>query len=90
MRPFSALMIYILFWVLCAFLVMPFHVKTTEEVGGERIPGQADSAPHIHRPGSIALWTTIVSATLFALFSLNYHYGWVGAGVLDLFDDPVK
>jgi predicted secreted protein len=86
----SMLAIYVLFWVLCAFLVMPFHVKTTEEVGGERIPGQADSAPHIHRPGSIALWTTIVSATLFGLFALNFHYGWIGAEALDFFHMPAR
>ena len=90
MRWTSMLAIYILFWVLSAFLVFPFHVKTTEEVGGEHIPGQAESAPHVHRPGSIALWTTIVSATLFAMFFLNYRFGWVGTGALDLFHEPVK
>jgi predicted secreted protein len=90
MNWFSCLMIYILFWTVSAFLVFPFHVKTTEEVGGERVPGQADSAPHVHRPVSIMIWTTIVSSTLFGLFYLNYRYGWVGAQTFNLFHDPIK
>ena len=90
MRWTSMVAIYILFWVLCAFLVFPFHVETTEEVGGERVPGQAESAPHVYRPGSIALWTTIVSATMFSLFYLNYQYGWIGSETLYLFHDPLK
>jgi predicted secreted protein len=90
MRWTSMLAIYVLFWVLSAFLVFPFHVKTTEEAGGERVPGQADSAPHEHRPVAIGLWTTLVATTLFVLFCLNYRYGWVGAETLDLFHDPMK
>ena len=88
MRVTSVLAIYLLFWVLCAFLVMPFHIQTTEEAGGERVPGQADSAPHVHRPWRIALWTTLLSASLFGLFYLNYVHGWVGASFLNLFGAP--
>ncbi len=90
MRITSVLAIYLLFWVLCAFLVMPFHIQTTEEAGGERVPGQADSAPHVHRPGRIALWTTLLSASLFGLFYLNFVHGWVGASFLNLFGAPPR
>jgi predicted secreted protein len=38
--------IYFLFFVGSAFILLPFGVKTHEEVGAERVPGQADSAPH--------------------------------------------
>jgi len=89
-RPFSVVMIYILFWTISAFLVFPFHIKTTEEVGGERVPGQADSAPHVHRPLSIMVWTTIVASVLFAGFYLNFKHGWIGAETFDLFHDPIK
>ena len=38
--------IYFLFWIAAAFLMLPFGVRTGEEVGAERVPGQAESAPH--------------------------------------------
>ena len=38
--------IYFLFWVSAAFLMLPFGVRTDEEMGTAKIPGQADSAPH--------------------------------------------
>lgn len=79
----SALAVYALFWVLSLFLTLPFGVRTHEEAGAERIPGQADSAPHGFSVGWAALRATALSALLFGLFYLNYHYGWIGADDLD-------
>lgn len=83
MKIGSALAIYALFWVMGLFLVLPFGVRTDEEAGVERLPGQAESAPHGFSFGRAALRATILSALLFGLFYLNYVYGWVGAGMLD-------
>ena len=83
MKPGSALAIYALFWVMSAFLLLPFGVRTTDEVGGKRVPGQADSAPHQFAPGKIAIRATLMAALLFGLFYLNYIYGWIGPDVLD-------
>jgi predicted secreted protein len=79
----SIIAIYVLFWTMCLFAVLPFHARTAEEVGTEKVPGQADSAPHRFRAGSVILWTTMVSAALFGLYYANYVYGWIGP---DLFD----
>jgi predicted secreted protein len=79
----SALAIYALFWVLSLFLVLPFGVRTHEEAGAERVPGQADSAPHGFSLAKVALRATILAAALFGLFYLNYLYGWIGAEELD-------
>ena len=46
MKWTSVLAIYFLIFCFTAFLLLPFGVKTHEEVGAERVPGQADSAPH--------------------------------------------
>lgn len=83
MRLQSILAIYVLFWTMSLFLVLPFGVRTTEEAGGERIPGQADSAPHRFSLGRAALRATILSAILFGLFYANYRFGWIGVGMLD-------
>jgi predicted secreted protein len=79
----SALAIYVLFWVMTLFVVLPFGMRTAEEAGAVPQPGHAESAPHEFRFGRIALRTTIVSAVLFSLFYANYIYGWIGADVLD-------
>ena len=83
MKLTSVLAIYALFWALSLFLVLPFGVRTTEEVGEKVQVGNADSAPHQFRLGKVALRTTIVSAILFGLFYANYVYGWIGSDVLD-------
>ncbi|WP_379546660.1 DUF1467 family protein [Qipengyuania sp. DSG2-2] len=84
----SILAIYFLFWVMCAFIMLPFGVKTSEELGLENVPGQAESAPANFRPGKIVLRATILSAVLTALWVLNYVNGWVGVEVFDIFERP--
>lgn len=79
----SAIAIYALFWALSLFVVLPFGVRTPEEVGTKAEAGHAESAPHQFRFGRIVLRTTIVSAILFGLFYLNYVFGWIGSDVLD-------
>ncbi|HEY0627066.1 MAG TPA: DUF1467 family protein [Allosphingosinicella sp.] len=83
MKLGSALAIYALFWVMSFFLVLPFGVRTDEEAGVERAAGHAESAPHRFSFGKAALRATLLSALLFALFYLNYIYGWIGVGALD-------
>lgn len=73
----SMLAIYALFWVMSGFLVLPFGVRTADEVGVAKIPGQADSAPHAFSFGKVALRATILATALFALFVLNYRFGWI-------------
>lgn len=77
MRWTSMLAIYFLFWSLSVFLVLPFGVRTHEEAGVQRVPGQADSAPHEFRPWRIARRVTVVATILFALFLVNYFAGWI-------------
>ena len=77
MRWTSVLAIYFLFWVGSAFVMLPFGVKTHEEMGIDKVPGQADSAPANFRPGRLVLRATILAALLTALYVANYVNGWV-------------
>lgn len=81
----SALAIYLLFWSFAVFVVLPFGVRTTDEAGGTRVPGQADSAPHDFSMRRLLVRTTIVSAVAFALFYLNYVNGWITPGSVNIF-----
>lgn len=85
MKWTSALAIYFLFWNLSLFLVLPFGVRTSDELGEAKVPGQADSAPHRFDWKTVALRTTIVSAVLFGVYYLNYVNRWIGADSLDFF-----
>lgn len=88
MKWTSILAIYSLFWVLSAFLVMPFGVRTDDEAGNEKIPGQADSAPASFRPARIAMRATILAAILFGLYYLNYVNGWITVEDINVFSPP--
>ncbi len=83
MRWTSILAIYILFWTLSLFLVLPFGVRTAEEEGVKPQPGTAESAPHRFNLGRAALRATILSAVLTALYVANYIYGWIRVEHLD-------
>lgn len=83
MKWTSALAIYALFWTMTLFVVLPFGVRTAEEAGAERGPGEADSAPHAFNLARVALRTTVISAVLFGAYYLNYVNGWITPEALD-------
>lgn len=77
MKWTSIVAIYLLFWVMSAFLVMPFGVKSVHETGDTLVPGQADGAPANFDPKRILIRTTILSVVLFGVYYLNYVNGWI-------------
>ncbi|MPT47802.1 MAG: DUF1467 family protein [Sphingobium sp.] len=77
MKMTSIIAIYALFWVMSAFLVLPFGLRTPNETGERLVPGQATSAPGNFRPRRVILRATGLSLLLFALFWANYVEGWV-------------
>ena len=77
MKWTSALAIFLLFWVLSAFLVMPFGIKNAHETGDALVPGQSDGAPANFNPRRILIRTTIVATVLFGIYYANYVNGWI-------------
>jgi len=84
MQLTSIIAIYAMFWVLAAFLVMPFGIRTHEEAGEATIKGQAHSAPANFQPRKVVKRATILSAVMFVLYYANYVNGWIGPQDLDL------
>jgi predicted secreted protein len=78
--------IYFLFWVSAAFLMLPFGVRTDEEVGKPRVPGQADSAPHRFDLPRHLMRAALLGAAMFALYYANWHYKWVTIEDLDFYN----
>jgi len=84
MKWTSIAAIWALFWVLSAFLVMPFGVRTADELGVEQVPGQAPSAPANFNPRRLALRATVLSVVLFGLYYANYVNRWITIQDLDI------
>ena len=81
----SIVAIYVLFFAASTFLLLPFGVKTDEEVGNAIVPGQARSAPHRFNLPKHLLHAALLAAVLTALFDLNYIFGWITPDDLDLY-----
>lgn len=92
----SVVAIYALLWVLSAFLVLPFGVRTPDEVQGHEVEkGHADSAPVNFRPRLVAKRATVLAALLCAAFYANYVNQWITVDDINLFgklagSPPVK
>ncbi len=84
----SIIAIYLLFWVMTAFVILPIGVRTHDELGLPKTPGQADSAPGNFQPRKILLRTTLLSAALFALYYANYSFDWVNRDSFDGLFNP--
>ena len=84
MRWNAALAIYVLFWVLAAFLVMPFGLRTHDDANAELVQGQVSSAPVNFNPKKVALRATLLSLVMFGLYYANYVYGWLTIDSIDI------
>jgi len=86
MKWTSVLAIYFLIFCFTAFLLLPFGVKTHEEIGAEPVPGQAESAPYKFDLPRHLRRASLVAAMLTALYVANYMFGWIGVDSLDFYN----
>jgi predicted secreted protein len=88
MRWYSIVAIFVLVWTICAFINLPLGIRTHDETGDAKTPGQADSAPANFRPLRVVLRTTVMALVVSTLIFLNYKEGWIGMRSLDVFGEP--
>ena len=82
----SIVAIFVLFFIASAFVLLPFGVRTDEELGNPKVPGQADSAPHrFDLPPHLAR-AALLGLLLFALYYANWTYGWIEVSDLDFYN----
>jgi len=65
--------IYFIVWWITLFAVLPFGVRSQAE-SGEVVPGSDPGAPAIPNLKMKLVWTTLVSAVVFAVGALVYSY----------------
>ena len=81
----AILAIYFLFFAFSAFILLPFGVRTDEEAGTPRIPGQAESAPHSFDLKMHLARAGILALILFGVYYANWTYGWLTPADLDFY-----
>ena len=84
MKWTSIVAIYALFWVMGCFIALSFGVRTADEAGVEKVPGQAESAPAHFQPRKVLLRGTLLAAALFGLYYANWTYGWITTNDIDV------
>ena len=86
MKIGSIIAIYFLFFAFSAFALLPFGVKTSDEMGEAKVPGQADSAPHHFDLKRHLARAALVALGLFGLYYANWHFGWITTDMLDFYN----
>jgi predicted secreted protein len=72
----TAFAIYFVLWWVVLFAVLPFGVRSQIE-NGEEISGTDPGAPSVPRMARKLLWTTIISAVIFAAGMAAFKAGYL-------------
>jgi predicted secreted protein len=72
----TAFAIYFVLWWLTLFLTLPFGVRSQHE-DGVGAPGTDPGAPIATQMGRKLIWTTIISAVIFAIAWFAYQAGFL-------------
>jgi predicted secreted protein len=72
----SAFAIYFVLWWIVLFVTLPFGVRSQSE-DGDPVPGSEHGAPIAPLMLKKLLWTTIVSAVIFAVSAYGYRAGYL-------------
>lgn len=85
MKFTSIVAIYFLFFAFSAFILLPFGVRTDEEAGIPKVPGQAESAPHRFNVTRHLAKALLLAAVLFGIYYVNWTFGWITPDDLDFY-----
>lgn len=82
MTWFNNSIAFIIIYMVVLFCVLPIGVRTADEAGVEKLPGQADSAPVDPRLGFKFLLTFGITAGLFGLYYVVGYFDLLGLNEL--------
>ena len=68
--------IYFVLWWIVLFVTLPFGERSQHE-DGEGAPGTDPGAPVMARMGGKLIWTTVISAVIFAAAMFAYNAGYL-------------
>lgn len=85
----SNIAVFALVWVMCAFVVLPFGIRSHHDTGEEMVPGQDHGAPANFRPKRVLGITTGLALLVFGLWYLNYTNSWLDASQIGFLGAPL-
>lgn len=80
----SAIVLFLVIWVMVFFVALPIRIKTQGDVG-EVLPGTHAGAPQVHNLKKKAVITTLVALVLWVLVVAVVLSGWISVRDLDWF-----
>ena len=72
----TAFAIYFVLWWIVLFVTLPFGIRSQHE-DGESVPGTDPGAPIASHMGRKLIWTTAISAIIFASAMLAFNAGYL-------------
>ena len=72
----TAFAIYFVLWWIVLFFTLPFGVRSQHE-DGDNVAGTDPGAPIASQMGRKLIWTTAISAVIFAVAMWAYHAGYL-------------
>jgi len=84
MNIISAIVLYIVFWFLSLFVILPLRL-TTQDEDGEVTPGTSPSAPTNPNLRKKAVWVTILAAIVWVPVVTIVTSGWISVDDFDFF-----
>ena len=72
----TAFAIYFVLWWIVLFVTLPFGVRSQHE-DGDSVPGTDPGAPIATQMGRKLIWTTAISAIIFASAMLAFNAGYL-------------
>lgn len=85
MDPFTAFAIFILFWWVTFFAVLPFGVRSSAEAREATLPGNDEGAPVQPQLLRKALITTGIASVLTTLFLMALALHWLDISKIAIF-----
>lgn len=82
MTWFNNSIAFVIIYMVTLFCVLPIGVKTADEAGEAKLPGQADSAPVNPRLGFKFLLCFGISCVLFGIYYVVGYYDLLGLSAL--------
>ncbi len=73
----SMFAVYFILWWVTLFAALPFGVRSQHEEDGSGVPGSDPGAPVAPRMARKVLWTTLISAAIYALGFWGHRAGYL-------------
>lgn len=84
MNVVSAIVLYLVIWFMCLFVILPLRIKSQNE-NGEVVAGTPASAPVDPKLKRKVIWVTILATSLFIPIAITISKGWISVEKIEFF-----